>query len=478
MGVNLPNFAEFIRLIARFPEALADIATGIGLQAEERRLEQEREFAALRNRDAFVPIYRIIATVKEIIDTNFFTAVWRGRIFWARAIPDTSSLVVGEMRVLTRIRSSTEYFTLIGGYSGLWIHPGSNLSGSDDLWLLPPGGTVAEHVWDLPTSTSNLVAVMWSQIDQSFYVSGGRTAGTDLTRLYKISLVDLATTVMWTLTESLTSGGGGGGGHYWAEFHGKLYFLERNSNDSFRYVYRWDPIVGGSPEIVHSITYGNVLDANDGIAVDPTNDQIIVITREEAGANDLSAVYRSSTGDLGSWTFEVDFDVLAGRTTSLRQIITNRGTTDPVHAGIQYAGGSIPPETVLFRRTGVGTWVSDLIMSTANRPFRTMGTEYDSAGNAIALYGITEAGGEIWRKPAGGSWALDTTLPFLNPLSNKGIACFEGNVYALGSVGGNVFELWKRSPTGVWSFVQQWTNRLSTGYMTVAPNNVRLMHEV
>ena len=54
---------------------------------------------------------RLIVQVKEVVDGSMFTALWHGEVIKCRAFPNTSSLSVGSMVVVTRLENATEYFS-------------------------------------------------------------------------------------------------------------------------------------------------------------------------------------------------------------------------------------------------------------------------------------------------------------------------------------------------------------------------------
>lgn len=83
------------------------------------------------------PRYLFLAPVIQVVDLKFFTFMWRGRILWGRAIPDTSSLSEGDEVLMRFLPGSKEYVTIIE-QQALVCAPGINGFGAGstaDLWI-------------------------------------------------------------------------------------------------------------------------------------------------------------------------------------------------------------------------------------------------------------------------------------------------------------------------------------------------------
>ena len=168
---------------------------------------------------------------------------------------------------------------------------------------------------------------------------------------------------------------------------------------------RFDPIAETSVVVFSFPDLGRGHNYGGGIAVDPIANVLVIV-------NDYD-VYRSSTGDLGSWVLDAALDVLLG-TDHTYSLLTTRHDDDLIYAGNE----DTPNANVLIKRTGVGAWAVELnIAPDIDAIGMVMTTEYDNVGNAVALYmqlwnwwrivGETR----LYRRPVAGAWALDWTGP-------------------------------------------------------------------
>lgn len=104
--------------MADFPEVLRFIEQSKNLpdlSFLDHLAELRRRQALGKDRYWLDDDYLFMAVVHTVIDLGRFTFVWRGRVLYARAFPDTSSLSRGDTVLIRKLPASSEYFTIIYG---------------------------------------------------------------------------------------------------------------------------------------------------------------------------------------------------------------------------------------------------------------------------------------------------------------------------------------------------------------------------
>lgn len=420
---------------------------------------------------------RKLLVVREIIDTKHFTGVWRGQAYECRALPDTSSLSVGDSAFCHVLPGNTELVAILRANPQLWFSPGAespNYRG--ELWMLTTGNAPTLQL-TLGDDQRYFTQLAWSQgvlyaFDFKFAAIGDDTITISSVNRTAKTLTTLAT---WT---------GAHPNHSdavidVAEFGGMLYTMHNGWAGS-QVVRRFDPATNAWSTVYNFTTDGGN-GYSGGIAVDPVGNKLV--------ATDGSIAVTSPTGNVGDWTLEYTFTNYYVDNFGL---ITNRDDDDLVYMGFQgYQAGDA---MIMSRNAGV--WSNEMVVAVDETGACSFTQEHTGAV-AVALYaqqfgyGVADAP-VVWRKAAGGgAWGVDWAGPGgdWEGLMNSGLCYHDGQVYSLWSnyygAATPATRLYVRDAGGTWTLVQEWANYefLATtpswvSGMASVPETVRLCHEV
>lgn len=361
----------------------------------------------------------------------------------------------------------------------LWFSPGAGTAAlfansQGELWLTTGGAP--RRVWLTPLTHEFITCIWWSNLDGNLYLATYREepVGTFTNRIYRVQ------PRAGTVTEVVSWAGGLGlnpvvdGAQ-----HGSFVYLHCGGAFGGGQVRRFDPVAG-----TQAVVFNHpVASLNGGIAVDPLRGDLL-----DLGGNE---VYRSPTGNVGSWVLDANLAALFGSFDSM-SMVTHRGGDDLVYAGNQNAAGDI-----LLRRPGLAQWLVDLAGGAfPDDSIVSLTPEYQgTVGTALYGQGWNTFGGatpRIRRKPVGGAWAIDWPGPGATwqGVYAQGLQQFQGSLYALFTQI-TIFptqadmRLYRRDGAGQFTMMREWLaywqnglTNVQCGPMATSPNPLRLPHEV
>jgi hypothetical protein len=239
------------------------------------------------------------------------------------------------------------------------------------------------------------------------------------------------------------------------KWNGKYYIFNAGQDCQPCWLARYDP---ADPEATYEVVLqSNIVGSNEsegGLAIRGIYLYCVMPDR----------VYRSTTGDSGSWELVADMQVTYG----VRDITA--AVHDPFTDNVYFAG---------FKRTGVSPnyqyyrsiWRIDASglaldfeeeVSGNGIQFSAIACPGDAQPVAISWY-QEDPGRKIYRRQSDGSWTLEetfTTIPdgdYMRMLAKQTAFFYEGKLHILLGAWGNQTGLYRRESIGNWTQVKLWT---------------------
>ncbi len=425
---------------------------------------------------------RILCKVVHLATASTGSVAWRGQTLKARFFPGTSYFTVGEVCLAKRIGHSTEWaISKRVSLDLLWFTPGSpHPHTHGELWVYD--GSACARVWSAPNNYEEISCLFWCRQNSTLYMA---TYCMDdwYARIYRVDVSTGTPTLVDSWNDSLGDPFNCEPVCDAAEF-GNYIYLHCGGfyGDPVAEVRRFDLTTELSTPVYSYSGAGSYAAYVGGIAVDPIANQLV--------ASSGYQVWRSPSGDVGSWVLDQDIALSFG-VYDCPGLVTNRGDDDLVYSGADDA----LPANILLKRNGAGAWAVELTEAARQTQGVVTHTTEWAGSTPVALYAQTwgwnsDQPSIIYRKAAGaGVWTTDYTSE--NKLAgaySQGMGQYRDKVYALFfqyyPIGTTNTYLHVRQAAGNWPLVQGFTGYAPLAVhpgglsMCAAPNTTRYCHEV